>query len=551
MGPQADFYTSVNHFVNTQEWLTGILSTATSGLFIWVASHLWHAEGRLAWRVTNDVPLNQGDAGTSGHAGHPSQHVWDVNYQFPGRQPHPGQRPASSPYPVKNGSLVFFELRNNWWRQIRSKDFALDSNGKADLWAEFPGRTFVSYKVRSERKRERADDYREIVDDYQRTVETDAQDLSQPGQAKEIQLSPPSFSRRKSVFAPRMKITLVFLLDQADASSKPGEPSIYGTMKNGRVVRHGAPPALARAIGIVAAVLVVIAGLLTAGAAIEAGLNQGVIAPTATCGEGTLTIEGSTAFAPILTLVATEYEQQCHRAQITVTGNGSGQGLSDLEFGKSPPDIAMFDGNPEERLRRGITLRAVGDIVMAVVGNSQAGSLPGSVFQQGQGLTHNAITQAFVQGGSGIPGLSGYDVKTVGRPRNSGTREAFIDLVAGGDNLANGTVPTEDTTMDLLGYLDSTPGAIGYAEADALPFFPYVRAIPIDGVLPTRANALNDTYHFLATEHLYTSGPPTGLAADLISFLTSSAEVAQLRDTSYIGCPDLAGTALSADCTDN
>jgi hypothetical protein len=97
----------------------------------------------------------------------------------------------------------------------------------------------------------------------------------------------------------------------------------------------------------------------------------------------------------------------------------------------------------------------------------------------------------------------------VGRPRNSGTREAFIQAVAGGNNKANGTVPTEGT------------------------------------------NALDGACKFLATEHLYTNGPPTGLAADLISFLTSSPEVAQLRDTSFIGCADLAGTALSADCTDN
>ena len=152
---------------------------------------------------------------------------------------------------------------------------------------------------------------------------------------------------------------------------------------------------------------------------------------------------------------------------------------------------------------------------------------------------------------------TGYDIKTVGRPRNSGTREAFIQAVAGGNNKANGTVPTEGTTMDLLGYVDTTPDSIGYAEADALPFFQNVREIAIDtggtgyGYLPTRANALDGAYKFLATEHLYTNGPPTGLAADLISFLTSSPEVAQLRGTSFIGCADLAGTALSADCTDN
>jgi hypothetical protein len=87
MGPQADFYASINHFVNTQEWLTGILSTATSALFIWVASHLWRAEGRLVWRITNNVAINQGDRGTASGSEQPSKHKWNISYDYPDRPP--------------------------------------------------------------------------------------------------------------------------------------------------------------------------------------------------------------------------------------------------------------------------------------------------------------------------------------------------------------------------------------------------------------------------------------------------------------------------------
>jgi ABC-type phosphate transport system substrate-binding protein len=110
------------------------------------------------------------------------------------------------------------------------------------------------------------------------------------------------------------------------------------------------------------------------------------------------------------------------------------------------------------------------------------------------------------------------------------------------------TVCLAGTTMDVLQYVSATPDAIGYAEDDAIAFFPNVSAIPVDGYAPTRANALAGTYRFLATEHLYTYGQPTGLAADLIGFLTSAPVIAQLRDTSFIACADLTGSALSADC---
>src|SRR5438552_3995285 len=123
----------------------------------------------------------------------------------------------------------------------------------------------------------------------------------------------------------------------------------------------------------------------------------------------------------------------------------------------------------------------------------------------------------------------------------------YVQLCPGAHITVRG-VGSEKTTMDLRTYINQTHGAIGYAEADALPFFSDVGAIPINGYEPTRANALNGTYTFLATEHLYTSGVPAGLAADLINFLTSSAVTAQLRDISFIACSNLAGSKLSGDC---
>ncbi len=86
-------------------------------------------------------------------------------------------------------------------------------------------------------------------------------------------------------------------------------------------------------------------------------------------------------------------------------------------------------------------------------------------------------------------------------------------------------------------------------KADALPFFPDVGAIPVNGYEPTRGNALDGHYTFLATEYLYTNGIPSGLVADLISFLASQPVIDQLRDTSYIACADLGGSKLDGACS--
>jgi ABC-type phosphate transport system substrate-binding protein len=102
--------------------------------------------------------------------------------------------------------------------------------------------------------------------------------------------------------------------------------------------------------------------------------------------------------------------------------------------------------------------------------------------------------------------------------------------------------------MDLLRYVNDTPYAISYAEADALPFFPDVRAIPVNGYAPTRDNALQGKYTFVASEHLLTEGQPTAAEKDFLQFLSSGPETAQLRGNAFIACRDLSGTAVSNDC---
>jgi ABC-type phosphate transport system substrate-binding protein len=297
-------------------------------------------------------------------------------------------------------------------------------------------------------------------------------------------------------------------------------------------------------------VAITVVGLaLVAGTVVGVALANRALTPTPTCASGKLNIDGSTAFAPIVNEVATEYEQDCPGAQITVRSDGSVQGLSDLErnSGKTPV-IAMYDGLPPQPPDPQFVSQPVGIIIFAVVGNR---SLPANLFTAGTGggLTDQQIVQAFADPRSGRLSFA-----PVGRSSASGTRGVFVrDVLNGNDSSEQGAGPCppargvclEPTTMSLLTYVNATPNALGYAEADALPFFPDVGAIPVNGFMPSRANALDGSYSFLATEHLYTNGIPAGLTADLIDFLTSKAVTAQLRDTSFIGCSDTAGSKLS------
>jgi ABC-type phosphate transport system substrate-binding protein len=169
-------------------------------------------------------------------------------------------------------------------------------------------------------------------------------------------------------------------------------------------------------------------------------------------------------------------------------------------------------------------------------------------------MTSQAIAETFEhpQGSGYIP---------VGRTQVSGTREAFVQDILGNDdaaeNIASGcpapgrpapAACLEGTTMQLLTYINQTKGAIGYAESDALPFFPSVGIIPVNGYGPTRDNVLNGNYTFDATEHLYTRGEPGGLEADVIAFLNSMAASGRLSGTAFIPCQDLGGSKVANAC---
>jgi phosphate transport system substrate-binding protein len=303
-------------------------------------------------------------------------------------------------------------------------------------------------------------------------------------------------------------------------------------------------------VGLAAAIVLA----LVFGVAGGVALANRALTPAPTCAPGQIDFAGSTAFAPIMNEVATEYEQDCPEAQITISPVGSSEGLSDLEHANKTPVVAMSDGLPQQLPGPQYVGQPVGVIIFAVVGNRE--SLPPNLFAAGfgGGMSAAQIAQVYEH-----PATAGNTFVPVGRPAGSGTRNEFTRDVLHSQYASAGSCPRlrgvcdEAATLDLLTYVNDTEHAIGYAEADALPFFPSVAAIPISvngvGYEPTRGNTLNGNYSFYATEYLYTNGIPSGLEADVIDFLTSRAVAAQLRDTSFISCPDLSRSKLTGACS--
>lgn len=498
----------------------GLIVAAVVGVVSLVWRSVFQQWRRFGWKLLYDEPINQAltpsetgqrDGGTP----YVTPTPWEIQYQEAGLN--------APQHKVRNGSLVAMELKNIGRLTIRESDF----DDRQFFRIRFPGRKVVHYKVRDNPW-------------YHDKVHKGT--LAPPVPGADNFLNLPALQ-----IVPGQGFKLLVLLEAETGSQRRGQdtPEFEGSIQHGKFVEFGHHRRGVR-YGIAALAVLILALGSFFGAQITENAQQ--LAPV--CGKGNLAIAGSTAFAPVLNQVATEYEQHCSEAHISINADGSASGLQDLE--NRGADIAMFDGAPDPTPDAQYRPVAVGAVIFAVVGNDSQKSMDTYYFRQG--LQPSNIKDLYTD-------PSAYKRILVGRKSASGTRATFVKEFLGGNDSAENSAPPcpaasgvclEPTTMQLLAYVNDTPNSLGYAEADALPFFPNVAQIAVGGYWPTRGNVLNGHYSFLAREHLYTNGEPSGLTSDFIGFLTSAPVTKQLRaTTSFIACADLVAHNQGGDCPRN
>jgi hypothetical protein len=160
----------------------------------------------------------------------------------------------------------------------------------------------------------------------------------------------------------------------------------------------------------------------------------------------------------------------------------------------------------------------------------------------------NQLSQIFTEGGfRDEDGRMARTPVAVVRADGSGTRNAFEERVTGGQGTppaprctAGSTgVCSVGSTMELLDYVNRTKNAIGYAEANALPFFPNVRTVPINGTPPAKESVLDGDYLFWASEVLYTRAGASGLTRNFLDFLRSRGVSKLLEGQGFLPCREL------------
>lgn len=236
---------------------------------------------------------------------------------------------------------------------------------------------------------------------------------------------------------------------------------------------------------------------------------------------GTVTEAGSTTVYPLAQAFAEAFQAKHPDVTVSTAQGGSGAGISQcasgaVDIGAASRELTSTDPPLVTHL-----LARDGIAVITKPSNPVTG------------LTKAQVKDIFKGSITNWKDVGGPDhaIDVYVREETSGTRGAFQELVMGSDTIVstaiveNGSGPIKVAVggdaygigFESMAYLDST-----------------IKALDIDGVAATQANAKSGTYPIIRPLYFLTKEEPTGLVKDFIDFCLSTEGQQIVADNGYI-----------------
>ena len=199
-------------------------------------------------------------------------------------------------------------------------------------------------------------------------------------------------------------------------------------------------------------------------------------------------IKGSDTVLPVAQQTAERFMNQHPDARVTVTGGGTGVGISALM--DNTTDIAMASRPIKfsEKMKTKEAGQEVDEVIVAydalAVVVHPSNPVKQLTRQQLEDIFRGKITNWKDAGGNDAP------IVVVGRESGSGTRSAFEELLKLEDMCKYSN--ELDSTGAVMAKVASTPGAIGYVSLDVLD--DTVKAVKLEGAEPTEENIKAGSY---------------------------------------------------------
>ena len=256
-------------------------------------------------------------------------------------------------------------------------------------------------------------------------------------------------------------------------------------------------------------------------------LGLGLIIP---CYAEKIVAEGSTTVLPIAQKAAEVYMDKNSGANISVRGGGSGVGIASLldkncDIANSSRSIK--DTELDKAVTNGVdaTANIVAMDGLAVIVN------PANSISK---LSKKQVRDIFMGNISNWSQLGGSNEKivAVSRDTSSGTFEAFTTLVLDGKKTRSDAL-MQASNQAVATTVAGTPGAIGYVGLGFISSS--VKALELDGVMPSRETVISGTYPVTRPLFMYTNGKPKGLVKGYIDFILSDEGQKLVEEEGFVG----------------
>jgi phosphate transport system substrate-binding protein len=245
--------------------------------------------------------------------------------------------------------------------------------------------------------------------------------------------------------------------------------------------------------------------------------------------EGKITITGSTTVLPVAQRAAEAFMDIHEEVSISVRGGGSGVGIAALIDGRA--DIANASRSIKEKEIEIAEEKGVNPVAHVVARDGIAVVIhPDNPVN---GLTITQLKKIYTGEINNWKDMGGQDkaIVVLSRDFSSGTFEVFKELVLGGNKVKDGALMLASNKA-ISTTVAKTPYAIGYIGLGYLSG--EVKAIKIDGIIPSEQTVKNGDYNLARSLFMYTNGETTGVLKSFINFIFSEQGQNIAREVGYV-----------------
>ncbi len=234
-----------------------------------------------------------------------------------------------------------------------------------------------------------------------------------------------------------------------------------------------------------------------------------------------VTLAGSTAFAPFAEKLGQQFAARNPGLRVAVQGGGSTVGIQAAQQGKAQIGMADLVKLPKEA--DGLTSVVVARDGIAVIVN------PANLVEN---LTLDQIRDIFCGKVGNWKDVGGRDgaITLVSREAGSGTRSSFEQIV--GNIKLSARALVQDSNGSIRETVAGDPLAIGYLSHGLIN--ERIKALTVAGTPCSTEAVMAGSYPLVRPIFLLTRGEPQGAAGKFIAFVLSEAGQAQIRKDGLI-----------------